>query len=225
MKNENYLERERAESVAHENTNDAFAERLQQAIFSGQVSAAQIEAHHEAGELPDRKPKIKMKLSRERFGKPAGTEVFKCQEYDYGLARDDTNMTGVDHISVSLNPDGDYPLFTVSEADIERTGHAKELPITMHEPRFQHTYCSQCLKNCGPGDDGVASCADHAKWPIAREVHIALRDGERIGSEDAYFKARPQLDTIEQRNVFNAGFDRGFDAGKELGCHPIVGRL
>lgn len=62
-----------------------------------------------------------MKLKRERFGHSAGTEVFLCEKHDYGIARDDTNMTGVTHFSVSLKPDGDYPFFTVSEDDIERT--------------------------------------------------------------------------------------------------------
>ena len=154
---------------------------LQQAIASGQVSAAQIEAHYDAGELPDCKPKIKMKLKRESFGKPAGTEVFKCQKYDYGLARDDTNMTGVDHISVSLNPDGDYPSFSVPEADIERTGHDKELPIVMFEPRFQHTYCSQCGRDCGPGDEGFSSCHSHQVRDLAAGV-IPMAQPEKVSN-------------------------------------------
>lgn len=49
----------------------------------------------------------------------------------------------------------------VSAAQIEAHHAAGDLPIVMFEPRFQHTYCSQCLKDCGPGMDGVAGCADH----------------------------------------------------------------
>ncbi len=42
-----------------------------------------------------------------------GTIVYKCAYHDYGLARDDTNHTGIEHISVTLKPDGDYPSFTI----------------------------------------------------------------------------------------------------------------
>lgn len=43
----------------------------------------------------------------------AGTKVYRCTRYDYGLASDDTRMTGILHISVTLNSDGDYPSFTI----------------------------------------------------------------------------------------------------------------
>jgi len=49
----------------------------------------------------------------------AGTVVYKCAKHDYGLASDDTRMTGVRHISVTLNPDGGYPFFTVPASDVE----------------------------------------------------------------------------------------------------------
>lgn len=42
----------------------------------------------------------------------AGTIVYQCQKHDYSLARDDSNHTGEEHISLSLKPDGDYPFFT-----------------------------------------------------------------------------------------------------------------
>lgn len=55
--------------------------------------------------------------------------------------------------------------------------------------RFIHTYCSQCDKDLGPGEDGVSSCAGHmdsvfravehrpvAPYPISEEeVDTALR--------------------------------------------------
>ena len=50
----------------------------------------------------------------------AGTIVYPCAKPDYGLAGDDTRMTGVCHVSVTLNHDGDYPFFTVPEDSIER---------------------------------------------------------------------------------------------------------
>lgn len=49
----------------------------------------------------------------------AGTIVYACAHHDYGLARDDTRMTGVPHISVTMNSDGDYPFFTVPEDSVE----------------------------------------------------------------------------------------------------------
>lgn len=41
-----------------------------------------------------------------------GTTVYKCRRTDYGCASDDTRLTGIEHISVTLNKDGDYPFFT-----------------------------------------------------------------------------------------------------------------
>lgn len=49
----------------------------------------------------------------------AGSIVYGCAKYDYGLASDDTRMTGIQHVSVTFNPDGDYPFFTVPEHDLE----------------------------------------------------------------------------------------------------------
>lgn len=48
-----------------------------------------------------------------------GHPVYRCINYDYGLAADDTAFTGVKHISVTLQPDGGYPYFTVPERDLE----------------------------------------------------------------------------------------------------------
>jgi hypothetical protein len=49
----------------------------------------------------------------------AGTIVYACAKHDYGLARDDTRMTGTPHISVTMRPDGDYPFFTVPKDSLE----------------------------------------------------------------------------------------------------------
>lgn len=48
-----------------------------------------------------------------------GMTVYECAKYDYGLARDDTNFTGIHHISVTLDPTGDYPYFTVPVDSLE----------------------------------------------------------------------------------------------------------
>ena len=45
------------------------------------------------------------------------------------------------------------------------------------------------------------------------EKRKAIQEGEQIGASDAWFKARHEmLDTIDRRNVFRAGFDRGWNA-------------
>lgn len=41
-----------------------------------------------------------------------GMTVYKSAKHDYGCASDDTRITGVHHISVTLKEDGDYPFFT-----------------------------------------------------------------------------------------------------------------
>lgn len=54
-------------------------------------------------------------LSDGRLNTPetkAGATVYESAKYDYGLASDDTRYTGVDHVSVTLKEDGDYPFFT-----------------------------------------------------------------------------------------------------------------
>jgi len=49
-----------------------------------------------------------------------GATVYKCAKADYGCADLDTRMTGIQHISVSLKPDGDYPFFTHALKDLQK---------------------------------------------------------------------------------------------------------
>ncbi len=49
----------------------------------------------------------------------AGSIVYRQRGWDYGLASDDTRATGVEHVSVTLNEDGDYPGFTIPLRDLE----------------------------------------------------------------------------------------------------------
>ena len=45
------------------------------------------------------------------------------------------------------------------------------------------------------------------------EKRKAIQEGEQIGASDAWFHARHNmLDTLDRRNVFRAGFDRGWTA-------------
>ena len=59
-----------------------------------------------------------------------------------------------------------------------------------------------------------AALAEPAVEPVGHEQCKAIQESERNAAETNYFKARPQIDCIDRRNVFCAGFDRGFDAQK-----------
>ena len=48
---------------------------------------------------------------------------------------------------------------------------------------------------------------------MSYEKRKAIQEGGQIGASDAWFKARHEmLDTVDRRNVFRAGFDRGWNA-------------
>ena len=49
-----------------------------------------------------------------------GDLVHSCKGYDYGCSSDDTRITGIEHISVTLDENGDYPFFTIPDEDLER---------------------------------------------------------------------------------------------------------
>lgn len=50
----------------------------------------------------------------------AGTTIYSCAYCDYGCAGDDTRITGIEHRSFTLKPDGGYPFFTMPVRDVER---------------------------------------------------------------------------------------------------------
>ena len=47
-----------------------------------------------------------------------GKFVYDSAGHDYGLASDDTQATGIQHVSVTLNENGDYPFFTIPLEDL-----------------------------------------------------------------------------------------------------------
>ncbi len=51
-----------------------------------------------------------------------GTTVFSIRSHDYGLANDDARATGRHHTSVTLDPGGGYPFFTVPTDELEMIG-------------------------------------------------------------------------------------------------------
>ena len=50
----------------------------------------------------------------------AGSTVYSIRGWDYGLASDDTRATAIHHTSVTLDPDGGYPSFTIPTNHLER---------------------------------------------------------------------------------------------------------
>jgi hypothetical protein len=49
----------------------------------------------------------------------AGATVYDCWGCDYGIASDDTRLLGYECVSVTLDPEGGYPFFTVPKRDLE----------------------------------------------------------------------------------------------------------
>ena len=43
-----------------------------------------------------------------------------------------------------------------------------------------------------------------------KEIEYARMEAEIIDRSDSYFKARPSLDTVENRKLFEDGLERGF---------------
>ena len=51
------------------------------------------------------------------------------------------------------------------------------------------------------------------------ERRYAIRQGHEIAASDGYFEARPQIDSNDRRKVFQAGFERGWDAARKQGAN------
>ena len=64
-----------------------------------------------------------------------------------------------------------------------------------------------------PNESPSAKAAPAPLSEMPYEKRKAIQEGEQIGASDAWFKARHEmLDTLDRRNVFRAGFDRGWNA-------------
>jgi hypothetical protein len=69
-------------------------------------------------------------------------------------------------------------------------------------------YLTHWMPLPSPPDDVAAPLSE-----MPYEKRKATQEGEQIGASDAWFKARHEmLDTVDRRNVFRAGFDRGWNA-------------
>ena len=113
----------------------------------------------------------------------------------------------------------------------QRATKAAPVPAAPTSPAFVYT------GERGSDLEGLLDGYDHgtafytspqpAPAPLSEmpyEKRKAIQEGEQIGASDAWFKARHEmLDTVDRRNVFRAGFDRGWNAalaaqgGKDAG--------
>ena len=48
-----------------------------------------------------------------------GKTVYRASGCDYGCSSDDSRMTGIPHVSMTLDENGGYPFFTMSEYDLK----------------------------------------------------------------------------------------------------------
>lgn len=79
-------------------------------------------------QAPAKPQPARFRLLADRFSHKAGTVVYAAMVFDQCLAAQETASTGIRHVSVTLQPDGGYPTFTVPWNEIELV----ENPPSMH---------------------------------------------------------------------------------------------
>lgn len=82
------------------------------------------------------------RLTKDEGGLRRGAIVYKLTRSDYGCANDDTHSTGVEHVSVTLKKDGDWPGTSVPTHVLE--------PV----PYKPHLTTKRGLWWAGPGGPG-----------------------------------------------------------------------
>lgn len=90
----------------------AEVERLDRSILRGSEQ-------DKANPPPFKPKKYRLKSDYPQWGWKAGLIVYHCKGWDYGCANDDTRALGVEHVSVTLKEDGDYPFNTVPKNLLE----------------------------------------------------------------------------------------------------------
>lgn len=73
-------------------------------------------------------------------------------------------------------------------------------------------YAKAALASSAPADSVLEDAAR-----LTYEQAHAIRQGHEISASDGYFEARPQIDSNDRRKVFQAGFERGWDAARKQG--------
>lgn len=103
-------------------------------------------------------------LLKPRFEHEAGTIVYKMDGHSYGLASEDTEVTGVQHITVTLDFDGGYPGFTVPLEDLKPIKTTDEGKTVMSDERQEFEMTAEDLADlmeaCKPVPYIAAHCGD-----------------------------------------------------------------
>jgi hypothetical protein len=106
----------------------------------------------------------------------AGTVVYSCSGYDYGLARDDTAITGIEHASVTLKRSGGYPSFTIPLEDLE----------PCEAPPLEKLTEEHVKLTCRPGT-GAETCRyltmGAAGWSCEKHTSLADQLDQRVAKE------------------------------------------
>lgn len=79
---------------------------------------------------------------------PAGTVVWDCIGHDYGLASQDTRFTGIQHVSVTFNENGDYPCFTIPHSLLKEVDIASPT-----DPKFWEANAEEARKYFGVNEN------------------------------------------------------------------------
>ena len=80
-------------------------------------------------------------------------------------------------------------------------------------PELQAMIIARCVEKVQA--DSVGRDADR----LTSEQEYAIRQGHEIAASDGYFDARPQIESKDRRKVFQAGFERGWDAARKQGAN------
>lgn len=59
-----------------------------------------------------------------------GDFVYDCNGHDYGIASEDSRTQGIEYVTVTKSPAGDYPFFTIPSMDLDAI---LDMPKLSHE--------------------------------------------------------------------------------------------
>jgi hypothetical protein len=112
-----------------------------------------------------------------------GETVYKAAFHDYGCAGDDTRRTGIEHISVTRNPDGDYPFFTIPLVDLDAWPQKERERVCYYCNKSTTAPCGSCAE------------AESCTFPAQQ----AAKQGTKLS--DAALAAAPSASAQQERHA------------------------
>lgn len=67
-----------------------------------------------------------------------------------------------------------------------------------------------------------APVSEAPSQPVGHEALCAIAEGECIAATEEFFKARPQLDTLHNRGIYEAGFQCGYEGKPTLAAPQVT---